>query len=100
MATVTKSLGSFDNGNVRFEIDYSDTLLRLLAVRCINNSTIPASATVTAVSQPTRTYTRTFAASQTTVLNIPTTAATRLNITVDARGRVDGVDYQLAWPAV
>lgn len=99
MATVTIELGSFDERRVLLQVDYDDILLRLLVVRCINNTNFPARGTATAVPQPNRTYTATFPANQTTELNIPQNAANRLDITIDSRGRVDGVDYQFLWPA-
>lgn len=98
MATVTKTLGVFDGGNVIFELDYDDVALRLTAIRCINGSNQPAFGQATATANG-RTYSRTFAANATTEQAIPTGAQTRLDITIDARGRVYGVDYALAWPA-
>lgn len=86
MATVTKNLAIFDGGNVIFELDYDDVVLRLLAIRCINGSNQPAFGRATALANG-RTYSRTFDANQTTEQAIPTNAANRLDITIDARGR-------------
>ncbi len=41
-----------------------------------------------------------FAAAQTTVITIPQTPSQRMTITVDALGRVAGMDYSLSCPAV
>lgn len=98
MATVTKNLAVFDGGNVIFELDYDNVALRLLSIRCVNNSNQPAFGKATALANG-RTYSRTFAANTTTEQAIPTNPQNRLDITVDARGRVGGVDYSLAWPA-
>ncbi len=98
MATVTKNLAVFDGGNVIFELDYDDVALRLLVVRCINGTAQPDFGRATSTANG-RTYSRTFAANATTEQAIPTNSQNRLDITIDARGRVDGVDYQLAWPA-
>lgn len=97
MAIATKTLGGFDDGLCRFELDYDDVNLRLTVVRCINNTAQPASAQATATANG-RTATRIFAANSTVELAIPTGPTTRLDVTIDGRGRLDGVDYQLAWP--
>ena len=102
MAIVTKTIGhdgTPDGGYVEWQIDYDDARLRLTAVRCINNSTSIAWGKAVSVANPSRSYSTTFPANQTTVINIPTGASQRLDITVDARGRVDGVDYQFMVPA-
>ena len=98
MATVTKSLGVI--GPAELQIDYDDALLRLLAVRCINGGDQPASLTGFSVARPNRTFAFTFPAGQTTTQNVPQGANNRFDITVDARGRVDGVEWSFAYPAV
>lgn len=101
MAIVTKAMGGDGNpehGYVRFEVDYDDTNLRLTTLRCINNSDLPCWGKVLKNSNG-RTYQMTFPANQTTTLNIPTGASQRLTITIDANGRIDGVDYFFMWPA-
>jgi hypothetical protein len=96
MAIITKTLGNFDNGNVVFELDYDNVNLRLTALRCINNTSQAAYGQARKTSNG-RAYDMRFGPG-TTVIAIPTQTATRLTITIDARGRVDGVDYQLMWP--
>jgi hypothetical protein len=90
MATVMRVQGGF--ANIRFEIDYDDVLLRLLAVRCVNDSDHTCRASLTQIANG-RTYTRDFAPHTTQSLSIPTNVAGRINVTIDARGRVDGVDW-------
>lgn len=98
MAIVTKQLAMFDNGNVTLEIDYDDATLLLRAVRCVNNSAQPCAYRATHLATG-RNVSGSFAAGRTVSVNIPTNAAARMQITIDARGRVDGVEYQLSWPA-
>jgi hypothetical protein len=93
MAIVTKPMGGFTG--ITFQVDYDDVNLRLTAIRCINTTAHACRGQVTATANG-RTYNRTFAANQTTELAIPTNAPARLSITVDARGRIDGVDYSLS----
>ncbi len=97
MAIQTKTLGSVsdtDGTQATLQVDYDDQLLRLTLVRVINGTGRTARVTATAVANPSRTYTLNAAPHQTSTQNIPTGAQTRLDVTVDARGRVDGVDYQ------
>lgn len=98
MAVVTKQLAAFDNGNVVLEFDYDDATLLLRAVRCINNSAQPCAYSATHLATG-RSASGTFAAGRTASITIPTNAAARMQITIDSRGRVDGVEYQLSWPA-
>lgn len=98
MATVTRNLAYFGESVVIFEIDYNDVSLLLLAVRCINNSAEPAYGKAYHLATG-RMYDSYFPANQTTFLPIPTGPQTRMQVSVDARGRVDGVDYTLVWPA-
>lgn len=101
MAIISKRQGGDGDpirGYVEFWIDYDDALLRLTALRCINNSTELAWGRVTNL-QTNRSYEQTFAANQTTEISIPGNAAQRLNISIDANGRIDGCDYFFMWPA-
>jgi len=100
MAIQTKVLGTAyePEGFARLEVDYDDNQLRLRVARIVNtHPTLTARATATAVSDPTRSYTLNGLPNQTTSVNIPTGPANRLDITIDARGRLDGVEYQFGW---
>lgn len=99
MATVTKVFAEHGDGLVRFEYDYDDTTLRVLAVRCINNSLQPAWAKAE-LMDGTRSRERTFAPDQTTEVAIPTSVAQRLTLFVNAKGFLDGVSFSTSWPAV
>lgn len=98
MAIVTKVLGTVGDAQVpphqaELSIDYDNALLRLTLVRIVNDTNQVAQVTGTATADPTRTFTMQCPAGQTATQNIPTGQANRLNITIDARGRVDGVEY-------
>lgn len=103
MATITYPLAEFDNGNVRFEMDYDDTLspLRIGLLRCINNSSSDLLATATLISDPSRTVSRTYGPG-TTTQNVPQGAQNRLGITIEQVGsklRITNIRWQFAWPA-
>lgn len=82
----------------RLEIDYDNADLRIRTVRVVNPA--PRGLIVTAArTNGTRTYSATAPANQTTTVTVPTTAANRLQLVVDAQGRLDGVEYSTAWAA-
>jgi hypothetical protein len=101
MAIQTRQLGTLiddkNGGIATLSIDYDDALLRLTAIHLINNTTF--SVFCTAI--------RTNGTGQRYVINVPpgqrfdqTIAGgsqARLNVTIDAQGRVDGVDYQFGF---
>lgn len=101
MAIATKTLAVLpwdETTGARLEIDYDNIDLRIRVVRVVN--TAPRGLTVTAArTNRTRTYSATAPAGQTTAVNISTTAANRLQLVLDARGRLDGVEYSTAWEA-
>jgi hypothetical protein len=94
VATQTKTLNGWEG--CRFEIDYDDATLYLTALRCVNMTAFPAYGTATQVLSG-RTRTATFPANQTTTISIPTGGAQRLQLQLDGRGRLDGVDYSFWW---
>jgi hypothetical protein len=106
MAIRTKVIASFDDGHVVWYEDYDDAQLRITQVRCTNNCQghqnvdtgqldgWATKATLTVLSNG-RTYTATVQPGQTLTQDIPTGAQARLDITIDARGRVNGVDYSV-----
>lgn len=89
--------GDETRGYVTFEIEYEANALYLTALRCINQSTEAAWGCVTHIATG-RTYSMRYPAGQTTVLPIPTLSTQRLSVTIDARGRLDGVDSAFMWP--
>lgn len=101
MAIVTKTIAVLpwdETLTALLQIDYDDVDLRVRVVRVINPA--PRGLVVTAGrTDGTRTYTATAPANQTTTQNISTGAAQRLQLVVDARGRLDGVEYSTAWAA-
>jgi hypothetical protein len=96
MAIATKNLAIlFDNGSTAtVELDYDDVALTLVTVRCINQTAraVVVSGVATATG---RSFSRTFAAFQTNTQSIPQNQANKLDITIDARGRLDGIEYQI-----
>lgn len=101
MAIVTKVLAilPWDETTVaRLEIDYDDVDLRVRVVRVVNPA--PRGLVVTAArTDGSLSYQATAPANQTTEQNISTGAAQRLQLVVDERGRLDGVEYTTAWAA-
>lgn len=99
MATVTRQIGSFDNGNVSFSIDYDDTTLIVLSFSCVNNSTQNAWGKATRISTG-RSYEKVFLPGSITIF-IPTNTAQRLELFIDpVKNALDGVDFQLMFPYV
>lgn len=101
MAIVTRTMAvlPWDEARVALlQIDYDDVDLRVRTVRVINPA--PRGLVVTAGrTDGTRTYTATAPPNQTTEVNVPTGAINRLQLNVDARGRLDGVEYSTRWEA-
>jgi hypothetical protein len=97
MANITKELASFENGNCVWTITYDDVSLLLTNISCTNNSSAPTRGTAT-VQKNGRTVSALVNANGDTLnRNIPTNQANRLELTVDARGRPDGIDYNIVW---
>ena len=90
--------GSPEKGYVEFWISWDDVGLFLTELKCINNSSEATWGKAINI-QTGRSYERTFPANETTILSLPGQSQNRLNITIDARGRVDGCDYFFMWPA-
>jgi hypothetical protein len=98
MALVTQTIVEFDNGNCVWSYEYDDVALRLTRLMCTNNSAFATRGTIT-VDKNGRTFSRTVNAGSSLNVNIPTGPQARLEITIDSRGRVDGIDWSFAWPA-
>lgn len=78
-------------------VDYDDAALRITAIRVDN----PTSRAILAIARRVnngRVYSSTFPAGQNTFISVPNSPPQdRLGVTVDAQGRVDGVEYELSW---
>lgn len=101
MALVTKTIAVLpwdETATALLQIDYDDVDLRVRVVRVVNPA--PRGLVITAKrTDGSRTYSVTAPANQTTEQAVPTTPANRLQLVVDARGRLDGVEYSTAWAA-
>jgi hypothetical protein len=104
MAIQTKTLSEQqapDGQMVTFQFDYDDVDLRVRTIRCINPSASAAWAKAVLISNG-RTYEHTFQPGQpnsTEELTIPTGQAQRLQLFVNANGKLDGVEWETRVPA-
>jgi len=99
MATITKWLGSFENGAVEFTIDIDDTTFIISAFRCVNASSQPAWGKATSIDTG-RSYERVFNPGTITVV-IPTNPGQRLSQYYDpVKGALTGIDFELMWPYI
>lgn len=100
MAIQTRNIGTAveELGSAELQIDYDDVDLRVRTVRIINGHP-SLTARVTARRNDGTGPTRTLDGppAQTTEQAIPTSPSQRLQLMVDARGRLDGVEYSFAW---
>jgi len=115
MATQTKRVVDFDGGTCFWEYDYEDgsggAVRRLIQIRCTNNSALGNNTrgTVTVMANG-RTFSELVVPAGTPAgqvpqgasvgtfsQNLPGNAQSRLEITIDARGRVDGIDHHFEW---
>lgn len=97
MALVRRTIVEFGNGSCTWSYEYDDAAQRLTRLMCANDSAAATRGSIT-VEKNGRTFSRTVAAGDSLDVTIPTGAQARLEITVDARGRVDGIDWAFAWP--
>lgn len=97
MAAVTRVLGravdETTGTQAVLQVDYDDSTLRLTAVRVINPTSKAFFVTARRASGGGQTYTLNASAGQTTEQTIPGNAAARLGVSIDAQGRLGGVDY-------
>lgn len=97
MAILTKTIVSFDNGACVWSYSYDDVALRLTRILCDNTGGVyNTRGTVTVISNG-RTFTALVAPGGTLDQALPTGAQTRLGITIDSRGRVDGIDHSFQY---
>lgn len=97
MAIQTRILSvSTDSNNETFQVeyDYDDVDLRIRQFRGINNQNIDHTVTAHDIAAD-RTYTKVCPANQTTTQNVPTGAAQRLQLFVNANGKLDGVEWSI-----
>ena len=99
MAIITKTIGEAVEvaGTATLQIDYDDQRLRLTAIRIINTHpslTARLSATSTSTGA---TFTLDGPPNQTSAQGVPSGQASKFGVTIDSRGRVDGVDYAFGW---
>lgn len=95
MAILTREMGRcFDQGAAAvLTIDYDDALLRITAVHLVNPTSLPVYATARRGDGSGQTYTLNAAPGQTVDVAVPGGAQARLDITITANGRLDGVGY-------
>lgn len=107
MAVVTREAGSYLSGLCVWEYDYDNVTLKLREFRCKNDSTqrvrgtLTSSSTGQTVSQDVDTNTtlqRAAGSVSWTSGIIPTNIANRFNLSVDPRGRLDGMDFSCQFP--
>lgn len=96
MAIQTKNVAEFDNGLCVWQYDWDDSLLRLTQIRCTNNSVFPTRGTII-IQKNGRSFTALVAPGGSLNQALPTSPAARLEITVDSRGRVNGLDHTFEW---
>lgn len=95
MAIVTKRLGSWEDGQVVWELDWDDATLKLRELRCLNTSPFVAVAECWSIADPTFRHVITVRPETSPFSqNIPAGVANRYDIGIDARGRLSGVDYR------
>lgn len=94
MATQTKVLIYDAAQGFRVEYDYDDSTMRITTVRAVNTGSHDVRVTATRVSDG-LSYQQVFLSGQTQAFLVPTTPAARLQLTLDALGRLDGVSWRI-----
>lgn len=98
MAVVTRDVNggtAADNTTWVVQYDYDDATLTITKARCVNNTPDQKTVAATLTSNG-RTYSMACDPHATTEVNVPTGAAVRLQLFVDGRGRLDGVDWSIS----
>lgn len=100
MAIQTKHVVDFDGGACFWEYDFEDgatgAIRRITQIRCTNNGTFNTRGTVTVQSNG-RTFSQLVQPGNEFSQNVPGSAQARLDITIDARGRVNGIDHSFSY---
>lgn len=101
MAIQTREMGRcLDNGVAAvLTIDYDDALLRITGVHLVNPTTFPVYATARRAAGSGQTYTLNAPPGQTIDVVVPGNAQARLDITITANGRLDGVAWTFGFGA-
>jgi hypothetical protein len=90
-------LGGAENGGATIELLYDDTNMRATGVQVTNN--LPDAIYVEILRDSDHLiYSQRFPGQLTSVINIPTTPAGRINLTMDARGRLRGYWAGISYP--
>lgn len=100
MAIVTRTIGTAveAEGSAELRIDHDDVDLRVRAVRIVNgHPTLTARVTARRNDGTGPVRTLDGPPAQTIEVAVATTPSQRLQLVVDARGRLDGVEYSFAW---
>jgi hypothetical protein len=88
---------STTNTIAELQVDFDDVSMRLTAVRIVNPTAFAMYAVVRRGDGSGQTYTLSAPAGQTVEQVIPGQAANRLGVTIDANGRLDGVEYHFGF---
>lgn len=94
MAIQTKVQGTLyeDATHVaRLEYDYDDIALVITTARCVNGTSVPVFVTIARISDGFQYGPFTVAPGATLAQNVPASGAGKIDITVDARGRLVGI---------
>lgn len=85
----TKTVATFANGSIEFQVDIDEANGYVTAIRCINGSDHAVTGSVTRVDNG-RKASGTFDPGTTTI-NVPTGQQSRLATYIDARGHLSGL---------
>ena len=100
MAIQTKTLAVLNDDvsglNAIIDLLWDDARLRIESIRGTNPTSRAVALTARATADGTI-FSTTFPAGATTTRNIPAGQLNRFSITIDGRGRLDGVEYSTAW---
>lgn len=101
MTVVTRQVGVWhDADNAAFTItyDYDDVDLRIRAFHGDNDSLVNSAQVAAHDIAADRTYNKTCPPNTITDQNVPTGAAQRLQLFVNANGKLDGVEWSVQFP--
>jgi hypothetical protein len=92
MATVTREKAQLEGGACVWSYDYDDATFTLLNFRCVNDSNFKSEGSVWPSGHPEWMITRVVGSHTTETFSVPSAAAARFGIGIDARGRITGLD--------
>lgn len=100
MAIRSRTWCKFGGGEVLWTYEYDDAigggLGAITRVQCVNNSTWPTRAILTVLASG-RVFSRRVLPGDQLSVEVPTGPQQRLEIGVDLRGRIVGLDHQCLW---